>query len=198
MPHLPLNIDVRGMNILVVGGGAVACRKILALLDAGSTVSVVAPEITPEISNLMANGAIKVKTECYHTSDLADIFLVVAATSNPQINGKIAADARQRGILVTVTDAPEYGNCSFPAVLRRGSLEISISTNGRCPGFAAEIRDYLAEIIGDEYGTILETLSTKREKLLTEDNPSTYNIQVLRSHARELINETAKHKDRVP
>ncbi len=198
MPHLPLNIDVRGMNILVVGGGMVACRKILSLLDAGSTVSVVAPEITPEITTLMVSGAIKVKNECYHASDLADIFLVVAATSDPQTNCKIAADARQRGILVTVTDAPECGNCSFPAVLRRGNLEISISTSGRCPGFAAEIRDYLAEVIGDEYGTMLETLSTEREKLLTGSNPSTYNSQVLRSHARELINGTVKHKDRVP
>ena len=84
------------------------------------------------------------------------------------------------------------------ALLRRGDLEISISTNGKCPGFAAEIRDLLAGVIGEEYGTILETLSAEREKLLTEGGHSTYNNQVLRSRARELLNELTEHKERVP
>ena len=198
VPHLPLNIDVRGMLVLVAGGGAVAVRKITSLLDSGATVYVVAPKITPEIGRLETAGTIKVKIERYHVSDLTDIFLAVAATNEPQTNRRVAADARQRGILVSVTDAPELGNCTFPALLRRGDLEISISTNGKCPGFAAEIRDMLAGEFGEEYGVILETLSVEREKLLTEGRPSTYNNQVLRSRARELINELTEHKERVP
>lgn len=198
MPHLPLNIDVRGMAVLVAGGGSVAGRKIKVLLDAGAVVKVVAPEITPEISRLAAIGALNVKIECYHDCDLANIFLAVAATSDPQVNRRIAADARLRGILVAVTDAAEIGNCTFPAVLRRGDLEISVSTNGKCPGFAAEIRDMLAGEIGEEYGAVLDTLAAEREKLLTEGSHSTYNNQVLRSRARELLNELTEHKDRVP
>jgi precorrin-2 dehydrogenase/sirohydrochlorin ferrochelatase len=122
----------------------------------------------------------------------------VAATSDPQTNRIIAADARRLGILVNVTDAPESGNCTFPALLRRGDLEISISTNGKCPGFAAELRDILAGAIDEKYGTILQTLTAEREKLLTEGRCSTYNKQVLRSRTRELINEFTKHKERVP
>lgn len=198
MPHLPLNIDVREMAVLVAGGGAVAGRKIKALLDAGAAVNVVAPEITTEIGRLAAAGVLNVRIGCYHDSDLTNVFLAVAATSDSQINRRIAADARLRGILVTVTDAAESGNCTFPAVLRRGDLEISISTNGKCPGFAAEIRDMLADEIGEEYGTILKTLSAEREKLLTEGGHSTYNNQVLRSRARELLNELTEHKERVP
>jgi precorrin-2 dehydrogenase/sirohydrochlorin ferrochelatase len=198
VPYLPLNIDVRDMVVLVAGGGAVASRKINSLLAAGATVNVVAPDISPQISRLAANGTIRVKTGCYHPSDLAGIFLAVAATSDSHTNREIAADARKRGILVTVADAPEAGNCTFPAILRRGDLEICISTNGTCPGFAAEIRDLLAGEIGEEYGAILETLTAEREKLLTEGNRSTYNKQVLRSRARELINELTKHKERVP
>ena len=198
VPHLPLNIDVSGMLVLVAGGGVVAGRKISSLLDAGATVHVVAPEITPEIGRLAAAGTIKLKGECYQVSDLTDIFLVVAATNDPQTNRRIAADARQRGVLVAVTDAPESGNCTFPALLRRGDLEISVSTNGKCPGYAAEIRDLLAGVFGEEYGEILATLSAEREKLLTEGRPSTYNKQVLRSRARELLNELAEHKERVP
>jgi precorrin-2 dehydrogenase/sirohydrochlorin ferrochelatase len=83
-------------------------------------------------------------------------------------------------------------------LLRRGGLEISVSTNGTCPGFAAVIRDMLATIIGEEYSTVLSTLALEREKLLTEGCHSTYNMQVLRSRARELINELSEHKDRVP
>lgn len=198
VPHLPLNIDVRDMIVLVVGGGSVACRKITTLLDAGANVCVVAPKITAEISRLKDAGAIKVHIKRYHAADLAGIFLVVAATGDQQINLIIANDARNRGILVNATDAPETGNCTFPALLRRGDLEISISTNGKCPGFAAELRDSLARSIGEEYGAILETLSAEREKLLTEGRCNTYNRQVLRSLSRELINKLSEHKERVP
>ena len=198
MPHLPLNIDVRGMTVLVVGGGAVAGRKIKALLDAGATITVVAPELSPEIDRLAAAGEINSKNGCYQASDLTDVFLAVAATNDPHANRRIAADARRRGVLVTVTDAPESGNCTFPALLRRGDLEVSVSTNGSCPGFAAVVRDLLATVIGEEYGTILATLALEREKLLTEGSCSTYNNQILRSRARELINEFTEHKERVP
>ena len=198
MPHLPLNIDVCGMTALVVGGGAVAARKIMSLLDAGATVKVVAPELTPEITRLVSAGTVKVNIGCYHPTDLTDIFLAVAATNDPQTNRRIAEDARQRGMLVAVTDDPASGNCSFPALLRRGDLEVSVSTNGTCPGFAAAVRDMLASVIGEEYGMILATLAVEREKLLTEAGHSTYNSQILRSRARELIHELTKHKEHVP
>jgi precorrin-2 dehydrogenase/sirohydrochlorin ferrochelatase len=198
VPHLPLNIDVRGMSVLVVGGGVVAGRKIKSLLDAEAAVTVVAPELSPEIARLAAAGAINSKKGCYQTSDLTDVFLAVAATNDPETNRRIAADARRRGVLVAVTDAPESGNCTFPALLRRGDLEVSVSTAGSCPGFAAVVRDQLATVIGEEYGSILATLALEREKLLTEGGGCTYNNKILRSRARELINEFTEHKERVP
>jgi precorrin-2 dehydrogenase / sirohydrochlorin ferrochelatase len=198
VPHLPLNIDLRGMTVLVVGGGSVAGRKIRSLLDAEAMVRIVAPELTAEISQLAASGAIKAKIGCYQPGDLTDVFLAVAATNDPHTNRRIAEDARQRGMLVAVTDEPESGNCTFPALLRRGNLEVSVSTNCTCPGFSAVVRDQLASVIGEEYGIILATLALEREKLLTEDKHSTYNNKILRSRARELINELTKHKERVP
>jgi precorrin-2 dehydrogenase/sirohydrochlorin ferrochelatase len=198
VPYLPLNIDVRGKTVLVVGGGTVAGRKSISLLAAGATVKIVTPEVTPEIAQLAAAGTVNLRKSLYEPVDLHDVFLVVAATNDPETNRKIADGARQQGILVAVTDAPTAGNCTFPALLRRGDLEISVSTNGTCPGFAAVVRDLLATIIGEEYSTILSTLALEREKLLTEGCHSTYNTQVLRSRARELINELSEHKDRVP
>ncbi len=198
MPHLPLNIDVRGMTVLVVGGGAVAERKTTTLLEAGAAVRIIAPEATTELSRLAATGAVDLKSGCYEPGDLHGAFLVVAATNDPATNGRVAADARQQGLLVTVADNPGAGNCTFPALLRRGDLEISVSTNGTCPGFAALVRDQLATVLGEEYGTILAALALEREKLLTEGGHSTYNNQILRSRARELINGLNKHKERVP
>ena len=198
VPHLPLNIDVRGLTVLVVGGGAVACRKTAPLLKAGARVKLVSPEVIPEIGQLAAAGAVSLRSGCYETSDLDDVFLAVAATNDPETNRRIAVDARQRGILVAVATNPESGNCTFPAVLRRGELEICVSSSGTCPGFAAEIRDLIATLIGEEYGSALQTLAAEREKLLTEGRHSTYNSQILRSRARELINELIERKERVP
>jgi precorrin-2 dehydrogenase/sirohydrochlorin ferrochelatase len=198
MSHLPLNIDVRGMTILVVGGGAIAERKIKSLLATGATVRVVAPKLTPEITQLADTGTVSLKMGYYDPSDLHDAFLAVAATNDPATNRRIACEARQRGMLVSVADEPALGNCTFPAVLRRGNLEVSVSTTGTCPGFAAVVRDMIASVIGTEYGEILATLAIDRENLLTEGTPSTYNNLILRSRARELINELNKPKEQVP
>lgn len=197
MPHLPLNINVHGMEILVAGGGKVAGRKVQTLLAAGAAINIVAPEISEEIKRLADNKLIKIRTGLYQKSDLKNIFLAVAATNDPQTNLEIADDARRQGVLVVVTDAPESGNSMFPAVLRRGDLEISVSTNGKCPGFATEVRDLLAGEIGEEYGILLATLATEREKLLTEGHHNTYNKEILHSRIRELINELDRHKERV-
>ncbi len=80
-----------------------------------------------------------------------------------------------RGILVAVADNPAAGDCTFPAILQRGDLEIAVSTGGRCPTFAVDVRDCIAEHIGDEYGMILDQLAAEREKLLTNGSSSTYN-----------------------
>jgi precorrin-2 dehydrogenase / sirohydrochlorin ferrochelatase len=195
VPHLPLNINVRGMIVLVVGGGSVAGRKIVSLLEAGAAVRVVAPDLAPEIIRLAAAGSVDLKTGCYEPLDLRGIFLVVAATNDLQTNRRIALDARKRGILVAVANEPKSGNCSFPAVLRRGNLEVGVSTNGTCPGFAAAVRDIIARLIGNEYGEILEVLAAEREKLLTEGKGNTYNKQILDSRARQLLAELSTRKD---
>jgi precorrin-2 dehydrogenase/sirohydrochlorin ferrochelatase len=195
---LPLNIDVRDRNILVVGGGTVAVRKIRALLKAEAVITVVAPQISSEINLLASNNQLNLVIRQYHSSDLDTVFLAVAATNDTQVNSDIATEARQRGILVNVTDDPLQGNCQFPAVVQRGDLQIGVSTHGRFPGFAVAVRDLIANGIGDEFGILLNSLAKERDKLLTGGNPSTYNGEVLRSRINELLEELIKHKDRVP
>jgi precorrin-2 dehydrogenase/sirohydrochlorin ferrochelatase len=195
MPYLALNIDMRKRTALIVGGGKVAARKLQALREAGAGVRVVAPEVLPAIREQEASGAVTVRIGCYVTSDLDGIALAVAATDDAAVNRRVALEAGQKGILVAVVDQPEAGDCHFPAILRRGGLEIAVSTGGRCPALAAEVRDAIAGVIGDDYAGLVEELALEREKLLTEGNGTTYNKELLRSKARRLINELSERKD---
>lgn len=195
MADMPLHINLEGKSILVAGGGKVALRKTKTLLKANATMRIVAPVICEEIAALAASGKITIRFGSYCATDLEDVFLVVAATDDSRVNSTIATDARHAGILAAVTDAPELGNCTFPALLRRGDLEISVSTGGRCPAFAVMVRDFLAGIIGDNYGTALEQLAAEREKLLTEGNSNTYNSQFIGLLAARLIDELSEHKE---
>ncbi|MGD0585854.1 MAG: bifunctional precorrin-2 dehydrogenase/sirohydrochlorin ferrochelatase [Oryzomonas sp.] len=195
MPHLALNIDMRKRTALIVGGGKVAARKLQALRVAGAGVRIVAPAVIPEIREQEASGAVTVRIGCYETADLDGVALVVAATDDPAVNRRVAAEAGQKGILVAVADQPEAGDCHFPAILRRGGLEIAVSTGGRCPALAAEVRDAIAGVIGDDYAGLVEQLAAEREKLLTEGNGTTYNKALLRSKARRLIAELSERKD---
>lgn len=197
MPSLPLNIDMRNRKVLVVGGGSVAERKIKSLLAAEAEVLVVAPQVSRQIHQLAESRTIRVELRTYQSRDLDGVFLVIIATNAPHINEEIADEARKYGMLINAADSPESGNCTFPALLRRGNLEIGVSTNGSCPGFAAAVRDYIALEIGEEFGILLETLAHDREKLLTAGCLNTYNTQVLRSRITELVDEHIKRKDHV-
>jgi len=195
MATLALNIQMDGKQAVVIGGGAVALRKLRTLLKAGASITVVAMDIRPEIVALAESGALTVRLGCYESADLDNAFLAIAATDNAMVNKRIAVEARGRGILVAVADNPAEGDCTFPAMLRRNDLEIAVSTGGRCPTFAADVRDCVAELIGHEYGDILEQLAREREKLLTNGDPSTYNTQVLRSLARRLLAKPTENKE---
>lgn len=195
MPYLTLNIDIQDRTALVVGGGTVALRKVGTLLAAGARVQVVAPVLAEGLETLRQSGAISVRSASYGPSDLEGVFLVVAASDNREVNAGVARDARERGILVAVANAPKLGTCTFPAILRRGELEIAVSSGGRCPAFSVQVRDRIAGVIGEEYATALERLAAEREKLLTEGNGSTYNAKLVRFQAERALGQLAVDRD---
>jgi precorrin-2 dehydrogenase / sirohydrochlorin ferrochelatase len=198
MPTLALNIRMNGKLAVIIGGGAVAIRKIRTLLAAGAHVKVVSMAICSEIRLLQGSGMVSVRVGPYAATDLDNAFLVIAATDDITVNELVRDEAQKRKILVAITDNPSAGDCTFPAVLRRGDLDIAVSTGGRCPTFAVDVRDYIAGNIGSEYGTILEQIAAEREKLLTNGSPGTYNTQVLRSLANRLITELTERKELLP
>jgi precorrin-2 dehydrogenase/sirohydrochlorin ferrochelatase len=157
-------LDGESLWALVVGGGAVATRKVRALVEAGATVHVVALDVTAELSELASRSPHLEITRCpYDASLLGDATLVIAATNDAAVNARIAADARGR--LVNVVTAPELGNVATPAVHRAGDLVIAVSA-GRLPSAAARIRDAVAERFDSRYAAAVDALASMRRALL--------------------------------
>jgi siroheme synthase-like protein len=149
-------LDLRGRRCVVAGGGAVARRKVAGLLAAGAAVLVVAPEV-----GQMPEGAV-VERRAARLDDLDGAALLVCATDDPDVNAALAREARRRGVLVNVVDDPGAGTFTVPAVLRRGRLQVGVSTDGASPLLAAGIRDELGAHLGEEYGGLAELLTDLR------------------------------------
>lgn len=180
MTTLNLNLTVHGRLAVLVGGGSVAARKAELLQEAGMELTVVAPQLAPQLAVRAAEGGIRWLARHYQPDDLRDAFLVVAATNLRAVNQQVAQDACQLGLLVNVADAPQEGTCSFPALLQRGALQVAVSTGGGAPAFAAAVRDELALLLDGAYGEALELLALQREKLLTLGQGHTYNIHLIK------------------
>jgi precorrin-2 dehydrogenase / sirohydrochlorin ferrochelatase len=150
---------------LVVGAGDVAEGKISGLLDAAAKVRVVAPEATQQVQSWAAAGQIEWLARPCEPSDLDGMFLVVAATSDAELQQNISAEARRRGVLCNVVDVPELCDFYYPAVAQRGALQIAVSTSGQSPALAQRLRKELEEQFGPEYEAWLQQLGEERAKL---------------------------------
>jgi precorrin-2 dehydrogenase / sirohydrochlorin ferrochelatase len=164
MAYYPIAVDITDKNVLVVGGGVVAQRKIETLIEFGASVRVVSPEVTADIENLSNSGAISLIRRGYESGDLADVSLVVAATDDRIINSKVSEDARALGILINVVDDPELCTFIVQSVVKRGDLTISIGTGGRSPALSKHVRKKIEETFGPEYGELAELLGELRDK----------------------------------
>jgi precorrin-2 dehydrogenase/sirohydrochlorin ferrochelatase len=178
MRYFPINLAIRDQPVIVVGGGAVAARKCLRLLDAGARVTVIAPRLDAGLQGLLDTGKIDHLAREFAPGDLAEGLLAFAATDDPAVNRAVAEEARNRGILANVADAPELGTFTLPAVLTRGDLQVAVSTGGTSPALAQRVRDGLAGQFGPEYEIALNLLGALREKLLTEKVKNAYNGKI--------------------
>ena len=166
--YYPVFINLSGEQCLVIGGGAVACRKIESLLSCGAVVKVISPEIIPDILRLEEQAHVKVISRAYMEGDLEGAFLVIAATDDVTTNRAVFQEASQRGILVNVVDDPANSNFIVPATLRRGDVSIAVSTSGSSPALARRIKSDLADLIGAEYSDVAELVGRVRRELLGE------------------------------
>jgi precorrin-2 dehydrogenase / sirohydrochlorin ferrochelatase len=161
----PVFLDVSGRLCVVVGGGAVAERKLGGLLDAGAEVRVVSPAVTNEIRRLGDAGAIDLRLERYAGPHIDGALLVFAATDDRAVNARVAADAAVVGALANIADAPDDGAFILPSVVRNGDLCIAVSTGGASPMLAARIADELQLRFGADFGAYVELLGAMRDSI---------------------------------
>lgn len=165
LKYYPAFIDLKGKNCVVVGGGKVAERKALSLLRAGARVTVISPEITASLDKKKTGKAISHIKRAYRKGDLADAFLVIAATSDEGTNKEVSGDAPG---LVNVADVPSLANFIAPSVVQSGPLTIAVSTSGASPAMASSIRKELETLYGKDFASFIAFLKGLRKKALKE------------------------------
>jgi precorrin-2 dehydrogenase / sirohydrochlorin ferrochelatase len=179
MTLFPMFLKLRGRRCLVVGAGTIAEEKIEGLLDTSAEIRVVAPEATPRVRALAREKKIRWERRRFKPADLKDAFLAVAATSSPALHEKIYCEARRRGVLCNVVDDPPHCDFYYGSVVRRGALQIAISTNGYSPALAQRIRKTLERQFGHQYTQWLEILGRAREQLFARKMNAAQRKQLL-------------------
>lgn len=145
MIYYPVFLDVRGKPVVVVGAGKVALRKTRGLLEAGARVTVVAPRCEPEFERL----PVTLLRRAFKPTDLDGAFLAFTATDDREVNRAAARAARARGIPVNVADAREECDFLVPSRLRRGKLQVAVSTGGEDPRRAAAVRRRIEQLLDE-------------------------------------------------
>jgi precorrin-2 dehydrogenase/sirohydrochlorin ferrochelatase len=165
----PLFLKLEGRRCLVVGAGSIAEGKIGGLIAVDAQIRVVAPEATAQVQTWAGEGKIDWERRRFQSSDLEGTFLVVAATSSTAVHEEIYGEARRRGVLCNVVDVPHLCDFFYPAIVRRGSLQIAISTAGESPALSQRLRKELEQQFGPEYEAWVAAIGEARAELATRD-----------------------------
>ncbi len=165
MDFLPIFINIRDHNCLVVGGGKVAARKVDLLLHAGACITVVAPELDTELLEKLDQGIFTYRAETFIPSHLDNIALVIAATNNLLVNQKISDAAKKLCIPVNVVDNPDLCSFIMPSIIDRSPVLIAVSSSGKSPVLARLLRAHLETIIPEAYGRLATYAANFRERV---------------------------------
>ncbi|MFW6147605.1 MAG: precorrin-2 dehydrogenase/sirohydrochlorin ferrochelatase family protein [Thermodesulfobacteriota bacterium] len=193
MPYYPIFVDLREQNVLVVGGGEVAERKVKNLLLHSCRIYIASLQLSSYLKELVQGGDILLVDPGHLDDLLKNMFMVITATNDSEFNSRVAAKAKACGKLVNSVDQPL--DCTFimPSIVKAGDLQIAISTGGKSPALAKKIRGELEGIFGREYGLLLELLGLVRRELLSQERPSSENTiifqQLVDSPLLELIKQ---------
>ena len=159
----PMFVKLDGRTCLVVGAGRIAAQKLESLLGSGAAVRIVAPVASEEIQKLARSGRVAWIPAEFEPGHLAGALLVIAATGDAAVNELVYRAARERGVLCNSVDEPEHCDFFYPAVVRRGDLQIAISTAGQSPALAQRLREELEEQFDATYIGWLSWLGKVRE-----------------------------------
>jgi siroheme synthase-like protein len=193
--YYPINLDMRNRHCLVVGGGAVGSRKAQTLVDCGARVTVVSPDISPKLGEMVDRQTVTLHRRGYRRSDLDGTWLVFAAASDPAVNRKVHADAREEGILCNLAELPDDGDFILPSIVRRGDLVLGISTSGASPALAKQLREQLEAQIGPEVALLLQLLRSIRTYLLESGHDPDGHRRVLNRLVRGPLPDLLRNQD---
>lgn len=186
MALFPIFLKLTGRPCTVIGGGNLAESKVESLLAASGKVTVIAPEASRRLAELAEAGEVTWHRREYARGDLAGQFLVVAATNKPEVNRAVFAEAESSGVLINSVDDPPFCDFYFPSVVRRGDLQIAISTAGASPALAQRLRKEINALLPLETGDWLTELGNLRREVLK--------MEPLNGARKELLHQLASRE----
>lgn len=187
----PMFMKLTGRPCLVVGAGRVGEPKIAGLLETGAILRVVALEASPTVREWARAGQIELELRAFTPDDLDGAFLAVVATNSRTLNERVYHEAQRRGVLCNVVDVPDLCDFFYPSVVRRGDLQIAVSTAGQSPSLAQKIRQQLEKQFGPAYAAWVAELGETRRLILASDLDKERKLDLLHSLASREAFEAA-------
>jgi precorrin-2 dehydrogenase / sirohydrochlorin ferrochelatase len=187
----PTFMKLEGRQVLVVGAGKVGEQKIEGLLETGARIRVVSLDATTAVQEWAREGKIELALRAFSPKDLDGAFLAVIATSSRALNERIYNEAQQRRVLCNVVDVPDLCDFYYPSVVRRGDLQIAVSTAGQSPSLAQKIRQQLEKQFGPAYAAWVAELGETRKLILASDLDKKRKLDLLHSLASREAFEAA-------
>ncbi len=191
MRYYPVFLDIAGKPVVVIGGGEVALQKVKGLVDAGAQVTVVSPELHPDLKTLVDQGRVEHFEREYARGDLEGYFLAFVGTDDRSVNVVVSKEGRERGVWVNAVD--DIPNCDFimPGIAQRGDLIVAVSTSAGSPAMARKMREELEAFLTEEHALMLELAAEVRRELHDRDvkvDPDTWNA-ALDADLKRLLGE---------
>lgn len=187
----PMFLKLAGRQCLVVGAGKVGEPKVSGLLETGALIRVVALDASPAVRDWAREGKIELELRAFTPDDLDGAFLAVVATNSRSLNERVYHEAQRRRVLCNVVDVPDLCDFFYPSVVRRGDLQIAISTSGQSPSLAQKIRQQLEKQFGPAYAAWVAELGETRKLILASDLDKERKLDLLHSLASREAFEAA-------
>jgi precorrin-2 dehydrogenase/sirohydrochlorin ferrochelatase len=184
-------LRLEGRQCLVVGAGEIGEPKIGGLIETGARIRVVALTASPAVREWAGAGKIELELRAFSADDLDGAFLAVVATNSRSLNERVYREAQRRGVLCNVVDVPDLCDFFYPAVMRRGDLQIAVSTAGQSPSLAQKIRQQLEKQYGPGYADWVKELGETRKLILASDLDKERKLGLLHSLASREALEAA-------
>ena len=187
----PMFLKLEGRQCLVVGAGRIGEPKISGLLETGARIRVVSLDATPTVREWARAGTVELELRAFSQDDVEGAFLAIVATNSRTLNERVYHEAQRRGVLCNVVDVPDLCDFFYPSVVRRGDLQIAVSTAGQSPSLAQKIRQQLEKQYGPAYATWVKELGETRKLILASDLDKERKLDLLHSLASREALEAA-------